>query len=315
MTIGARHLNKNTSDELIMFELHRQALADIKMPEGGEFDGEYEPGLEEILRRVDVDTIMPIGQYLIDFPIEISEGVTLTIDPGTNIYFGPNAGITAYGILRAVGTEEQPILFNSKDSIGGRIFHVPAAPILQEGAERRWHNITFRGSGTIGSRLEYCTITGGSGNSDYSEDGKREGGAVLVSEAAPTIVKCRITTNAAYRGGGIYVERGSPTIRGNEIVYNIAGEGAGLFLEESAADVERNEFTRNDAHNLGGGIMLSNSNEYARQISRNLFQGNSADIGSSMYHLPQDDKVKEILEASNEIKEGYVTNAEAVLKS
>jgi hypothetical protein len=45
------------------------------------------------------------------YGIQVTEGATLTVEPGVEVQFDPNASLIVFGRLKAIGTEAQPILF------------------------------------------------------------------------------------------------------------------------------------------------------------------------------------------------------------
>jgi len=54
--------------------------------------------------------------YVVTCEVTVSNGVTLTILPGTEIRFNPGTGMTINGTLSAAGTSSQPILFTANTS-------------------------------------------------------------------------------------------------------------------------------------------------------------------------------------------------------
>ncbi len=58
--------------------------------------------------------------YVIDGTLTMSQGATLTVDPGVVLKFSSGSGLTINGALHAAGTSEKPIVFTSvKDDIYG----------------------------------------------------------------------------------------------------------------------------------------------------------------------------------------------------
>jgi hypothetical protein len=59
------------------------------------------------------------GPYRITGNVGINNGVSFTIEPGTTVYFAPNAGLLVGGTLLAAGTDTQRIRFTREPGIGG----------------------------------------------------------------------------------------------------------------------------------------------------------------------------------------------------
>lgn len=74
--------------------------------------------------------------------LNVPEGISLTIEPGTIVQFDSGSGIMAYGSLCAVGSEQNEILFEK-------------AP---HGREGKWHGIILRNS-SIGT-ISHAAISG-----------------------------------------------------------------------------------------------------------------------------------------------------------
>ena len=58
-------------------------------------------------------TLTPNHVYYVSSNLGVSEGVTLTIEPGTRLEFAQNTGLYGFGNLVAKGTPERPIIFAS----------------------------------------------------------------------------------------------------------------------------------------------------------------------------------------------------------
>jgi hypothetical protein len=63
------------------------------------------------------DTIMRAADnpHIVNHTLKVPDGVTLTIEPGAELYFAPGASLVVYGRLLAEGTPTQTILFTRRD--------------------------------------------------------------------------------------------------------------------------------------------------------------------------------------------------------
>ena len=80
------------------------------------------------------------GPYEIDGNVVIPDGVTLTISPGTSVFFRNNARLTINGRLNAVGVANAEVRFTRLPNTNGS-----------------WDGLQFRGS-MNGSRIDYAII-------------------------------------------------------------------------------------------------------------------------------------------------------------
>ena len=72
----------------------------------------------ELGGMIDADvTLYPNVHYVINKPLALLSGVTLTIKPGTKILFTGSGGVSVSGTLYAVGTPDSMIVFNGTASI------------------------------------------------------------------------------------------------------------------------------------------------------------------------------------------------------
>ncbi len=137
----------------------------LTMNSVGEDGEEVERETREIRYRHETNTdIAPIvgdvvwtaeeGPYLVSENVIIPRNASLTIEPGTNVYFEAGAKLTVVGILRAVGTADRRIRFTA-DPNG------PLVPDIREGlpnALARWGGIQFQGTMSEENVIAYADI-------------------------------------------------------------------------------------------------------------------------------------------------------------
>jgi hypothetical protein len=190
--------------------------------------------------------------YIVTGDITIPRARSLDIEPGVTVRFAGHFRMTVgyRGTLRALGAEQDPIVFTAADKSEG------------------WYGIRFVNSGSD-DVLKYCTLeyarkprTGGTmGFYDLY------GGAVLCcySDAmdpgfpivsSPTIDSCLFIRNSARTGGALVcTDESQAVVTNNTMVDNDADlDGGGLALYYAFCKVEHNVIARNSAL-VGGGIM------------------------------------------------------------
>ena len=130
--------------------------------------------------------------------ISVETGQTLTIRPGTRLFFEPRAKFVVRGRLNAVGALGDSIVFTK------RYAH----------ADSGWGGIRFLYADNA-SRIEYCVVEGGR-KSYSSNDYYSRGGGVYVVGCSPALFYCSIRNNrtqGAYcEGGGLAIGGGSPNL-------------------------------------------------------------------------------------------------------
>ena len=166
------------------------------------------------------------GDYIVDGDCWVDAGNSLTIQPGTTLLFSGHYTFDIYGMLTAVGTEQDSINF---------IRQFPTEACKHGG-------IRFHNGSSPNSILSYCWI-------DYAKNYSSpnySGGAIYVQNVGITISNCTISNGYASTGGGIYATGSPLTI--NECIFfrNSAGNGGGLYLySSSGAQVSNSIFAKN----------------------------------------------------------------------
>ncbi len=236
----------------------------------------------------------------------VSDGVTLTIEPGVVVELAEGAGLTVRGALWAVGEGDSPVTFTRLgDHDGeGAWGHIR----FEEGsADARYEGVD---SLVGGSALEGCELRYGSQ-------------AVIIEGASPLIRGCSFEDNsfepegsdsqggAAIRvlggsrariqgntfldnrvggwgyGGAIEVLEASPIIVGNHFEGNSSVYGGALCLQISQSPVLGNSFVGNEVEGEGGAVALYSS---AGAFMDNTITGNESVFDGGGVHVCVDCK-------------------------
>lgn len=243
-------------------------------------------------RKVAVDTLAAdttwSGEVLVEKPLTVAKGATLTIKPGTVVRFNTSAGLTVSGVLKASGSKTARIKFMS------------AAKKPKKGD---WAGIALDSSG-LGTVVSFCriehaaslSITTCSPEIKDNELVNGETGIALARKAASVIRRNRIkgmtkggiicqmgstpfvTGNTIEDCGGFGVSKGQdaqPAISGNAI----SGCVNGIYLDQSAPPVEDNTVT-----GCKTGIMLSGGE--GMEIRGNRVMDNDVGIVCQQFSNP-----------------------------
>ena len=153
--------------------------------------------------------------------------VDLSIQPGTSIYFDSNYVFEVAGVLTAVGSESEHILFTQTNGAGG------------------WQGVFFN-YGAAGSSLIHCTVS------------KASNSGVRALYTSPRIEKCVFAENAGASGGGVYLFHSESDVVDCVFTNNSAGGGGGLCLSESKSKINGCLFLNNSS-NGGGAVAAFNT--------------------------------------------------------
>ena len=243
------------------------------------------------------------GEVVIDGILTVAPGVTLEIRPGCHVRFtrqdsnGDGIGeheLFIQGMLRAVGTAEQPILFTSAEGTPKLADWGAINMMMSEGDNRIEHCVIEYGYRGFHAHFAAATLR----DSLFQ---RNQRGAQF-QEARVTIERCRIVDNSnglqfrdsevdlidshiarnqwgvrcvystlRMRGclieenliNGLNARAGTVTVTGNRIT----GNRRGLYLQSSQAEVSGNELTGNSEH----GIFLEDGKV---DVHANLVTGN-----------------------------------------
>lgn len=237
--------------------------------------------IDAILNRVDVGAyesqvgfgIIPqdmtfSSNLTINVPIAVSKGYTLTVNPGVTLYCYPEAVISAFGSLQAVGTLNQKIVF------------APQNPALGWGGLRFGNNTASADS----SHLAYCIIRGGNDGSPLKPKGGNiyvqnydklfiynstirdgyaaKGAGGYIESSASHFYGCMVHDNqASSSGGAFYVQDAAPVISNQTIILNSAPSGSAISAESSAnCSLVNNIIWDNSANPVNGTMRVYYNN-------------------------------------------------------
>ena len=133
--------------------------------------------------------------YLVTDTIYVNNGETLTIEPGVEVRFHPDTGLTVYGVLKALGEASNRIIFTSTQSIKN---------------PGDWKGIYLYGA-DIGTTLAYCEIL-------YARN------ALTIDDSEKNVTVTNNTLRYS-KESGILLDNSSPVIQTSVIEHN---GGAGI---------------------------------------------------------------------------------------
>jgi PKD repeat protein/pimeloyl-ACP methyl ester carboxylesterase len=185
------------------------------------------------------ETWLALGSpYLIHESVTVAEGATLTLEPGTVIQFSPKASLIVKGTLKALGTEDQKIIFTSyRDASFGRIRERETGGTgMKEGEETLtpspslpapgdWGQIYFSNT-SVDSLLTHAVIQYGQNN-------------VQISGSSPILTHSLIRYGAE---NGIYLSENSKALLSQNI---ISDNQTGMTVLASSPDITQNTFENN----------------------------------------------------------------------
>ena len=159
--------------------------------------------------------------YWVDNSLVIEASSELIIHPGVEVIFFDEDSILVQGTLTANGEPNMPIVFR-----------------LDDDCEKQWKGISFVGSSSSESELDYCKITGPLFG-------------IMCTMASPTIENCRI--EATHKG--IYAYMSYPVIQNDTVIVEFSDASLGVIigiqLNQSPVKIENCIVTVNNSTPLG----------------------------------------------------------------
>lgn len=216
--------------------------------------GAAEKHIDEIIHigNITSDVFWFADTVKITSDVTVTDGNTLSINPGTVIQFQGHYELNIQGRLLAVGNEDAPIVFTCRpEDIG-----------------TGWKHIVFNNTGAMNdndtSFIKYCHIE--YGNADGPGGTDDCGGAVYAKYFSKLVIANNLIENnsASYMGGGIYCNYCAPLIKENIIRDNTAQRGGAIASDHASPDIIGNQLINNDASELADGVFAWFANNYFR---------------------------------------------------
>lgn len=138
--------------------------------------------------------------YIVNGNPTVTAGATLAVDPGVEVRFESNSGLTVQGRLLAVGTAAQPITFTGTSAAPGSWRGINIAGTLlapAAGSVLRYMTVAYGGSGSGGGNV---TVVNGQVAIEQSilRDGGADGLYVGLNAAGSTVERSQIIGNGGY---------------------------------------------------------------------------------------------------------------------
>lgn len=206
----------NNRDIVFSVDLTSIDLFDAEIHTGGSFTITVQKGFE-VGGIIDQDTTWTSDRiYIVTEPILVWENTKLTIEPGTRIQFDPGTYLQVEGIIEAIGTDHDPIVFTSN---------------LLNPNQCSWYREPDRISidiGNAGSTLQYIVMEYGASisalnadisNSIFRFNGK---GGEATSDTTFGFYYCNVQSNIFKENNFHYspLITGSGTFTGNSVEKN-----------------------------------------------------------------------------------------------
>ncbi len=164
---GAQTLTFNSPvpDSVIM------GTYDLPVAQGGSYlvDFDWRAPKTTVGGTINADTTWTPenSPYIVTSDIVVNAGKTLTVMPGTRVYFSPGTGMTVNGTLDARGPTPDSIHFGSRQEMLQPSTALPGD----------WEGIVLNGTGSSGSQLDYCSVV-------YAGAGANSAAIYLASSSA-----------------------------------------------------------------------------------------------------------------------------------
>lgn len=210
------------------------------------------------------------GEWQVEDTLTVDSAHTLTIQPGTRLYFAGRYPLTVRGRLRALANAQDSILFTHRYSPRDSL----------------WRGIRFERADTS-CRMEYCAVEYSGYTLPFS--GPVVSGVGISCRLSRLVLNhCVLRNNSSDRlgygsGGGMGCELSNVTLNNCLIAGNYAGQdGAGIYAAGSTLTLTQCTLRADTSNGSGGGLCSHNSviTITGGLFERNLAAGNGGAICS-----------------------------------
>jgi hypothetical protein len=237
--------------------------------------------------------------YYVSENISVLAGTTLKIEPGTLIFFKSKTGFYIYGGLRAIGTNELPIVFqgfgnawegihsdNPSDSLIFVFCNIEEV-YLPIGSDHNYGGVEISNGNLV---MKNCY---------FYYNYVRNGGALAISFCNSEIINCIFYDNESLDyGGAILSQNSSDKIINNTFCSNFCLNfgGALTFVDPVSEDIQNNIFYNNFSYRGNPTIHLVSGDSTNIFEQYNFLDPDSLNplfISSTDFHLQENSPCKD----------------------
>lgn len=178
-------------------------------------------------------TLLTGETYTVTGDITIKKGDTLAAQPGANIIVKNNSQVNVMGVLNFLGTESDPIHFNSDlnkpGTWGG--FQADSAQAITI----KWTHVDNTGGPDASGSARRTIVMRGNGTCDIEDSWFTNGQDDLMGIFGPSIKILRntISSSGSTDGEGINIKSGSVGVVAYNVIFSQAGSGVKLETSSS----------------------------------------------------------------------------------
>lgn len=179
-------------------------------------------------------TLLTGKTYYITQNITVKKGDTLYAQPGTTVVVKNNAQINILGVLALVGTQDQPIVFNSNTNLPGSWggFQCDSA----QAVTIKWTHVDNTGGPDPSGSARRSVFVNAPIDVDIEDSWFTNGQDDLLSlwRARVTILRNTITSSGSTDGEAINLKSGATGVVAYNVIYSQAGSGVKLETSRTA---------------------------------------------------------------------------------
>lgn len=206
--------------------------------------------------------------------VSVAATKSLLIEPGVEIFFNSDSGLSIYGRIVAIGTESNPIKFDAINPNWGWLgIRMDLNPTARDSSYFVYTNIqNANGTGLSMNysrklRISNCHFV----NNNFCAAFSLAGGGLSATRCEGVIENCIFDNNIGGSGGGAYIGVSKLRLLNNVFTHNYSDNGGALVIHQSTVMMKNNKIVNNYAQSYGGGIALSQTDGICEF---NTIQGN-----------------------------------------
>lgn len=178
-------------------------------------------------------TLLTGQTYIVTGDLTIKKGDTLSAQPGANVIVKNNSQINVMGVLSFLGSETDPVHFNSDSNKPGTWggFQADSAQAITI----KWTHVDNTGGPDASGSARRTIVMRGNGNCDIEDSWFTNGQDDLMGIFGPTVTILRntISSSGSTDGEGINLKSGTKGVVAYNVIFSQAGSGVKLETSSS----------------------------------------------------------------------------------